>query len=187
MYISMLSAVTIGAAASKKLKLPPLKSLLISSASGPSVSGPVAITVIPSVGISVTVSVLTVMLGCDLIFSVIMRENSSLSTASAPPAGTEHLSAVERQRELSLLISAFNSPAAESTRAALREFEQTSSANKSLLCAGVFLAGFISISSVLIPREAICHAASHPARPPPITVILFIGLISALFCCFFRS
>ena len=56
----------------------------------------------------------------------------SLSTASAPPAGTLHLSAHFIRKESSLLISSFKRPAALSVREALREFEQTSSPNKSL-------------------------------------------------------
>jgi len=38
--------------------------------------------------------------------------------------------------------------------------------------AGVLRTGRISNSRVLIPRDAICHAASEPAKPPPTTVII---------------
>ena len=57
---------------------------------------------------------------------------------SAPPAATEHLSAAKRQSEPNRRISSFKRPAAESILAALSEFEHTSSARRSLLCAGVF-------------------------------------------------
>ena len=56
-----------------------------------------------------------------------MLENLSLSTASAPPAGTEHSSAQFIIKESKILSSSFKSPAALSILLAFKEFEQTSS------------------------------------------------------------
>ena len=67
-------------------------------------------------------------------------------------------------------ISSFRSPAALSMRAAFKEFEQMSSANPALLCAGENFCGFISKRRTEYPACAICHAASEPARPAPMTV-----------------
>ena len=141
--MSTLSAVTIGAAASKKDSESP-KRFSIADASASEVRGPVATTVIASPGRSVISSLITSIFGLFFIPSVTSCANCSLSTASAPPAGTLHLSAQVMRNEPSLRISSFNSPAALSTRIALSEFEQTSSPNKSDLCAGDFLTGFIS-------------------------------------------
>jgi hypothetical protein len=49
------------------------------------------------------------------------------------------------------------------------EFEHTSSASPEVLCAAVMRSGRISWSTTGTPREAICQAASLPARPPPTT------------------
>ena len=97
-------------------------------------------------------------------------EKTSLSTASAPPAATEHSRAIGTVSEPSLAISSFKRPAAESILLALRELEQTSSAKLSDLCAGDFLSGFCSKRVTLYPLSAICHAASTPASPAPITL-----------------
>ena len=141
------------------------------------VSGPVAMTQGP-LGISQSSLETTSMLGFERIFSVIMRENSSRLTASAPPAGTAHLYAVSTHTDDSSAISALRSPPAEEMRSAFREFEQTSSAKPSILWAGDFFCGFISKRVTLTPRFASCKAASHPASPAPTTVAvrLFIGL-----------
>ena len=128
----MLSAVTIGAAASKKLRLFAPHFLSISEASSPSVSGPVAITVMPLSGTLSAVFSITFIFLWDFIFSVTIWENILRSTASAPPAATDEASAALRQTEPKRRISSFKSPAAESMREALSEFEQTSSAKFAL-------------------------------------------------------
>ena len=126
----MLSALTIGAAASKKESEVPNRSIIF-SARASEVSGPVAIIVIASSGISVISSSKTVMFLSALIPSVTSLEKISLSTARAPPAGTWHLPAHFIRKESSLRISSFKSPAALSVRIAFNEFEHTSSPNKS--------------------------------------------------------
>ena len=80
-----------GAAASKKLKLPP-HSCCIFWDSASLVRGPVATTTGPW-GMSVTSSRTTVMRGSPSMAWVARRENSSRSTARAPPAGTADFSA----------------------------------------------------------------------------------------------
>ena len=138
----MLSAVTIGAAASKKLRFPPQSSLIFSERSGDA-SGPAAIITMPP-GISVISSLMSVISFLESIFSVTRAENLSLSTASAPPAGTAVALAHSTQREPSISISAFSIPAAQPSLIALNEFEQTSSARPLLEWAGENLTGFIS-------------------------------------------
>src|SRR5690606_20986109 len=54
------------------------------------------------------------------------------------------------------------------------ELLHTSSANWSVICAGVLRTGRISYSVTCTPCLAICQAASLPARPAPMTVTLFI-------------
>jgi len=49
------------------------------------------------------------------------------------------------------------------------EFEQTSSASPCVLWASVMRCGRISCTITGTPAWAICHAASEPARPPPMT------------------
>ena len=168
--MSILSAVTIGAAASKKCREPP-QSRIIFSARVSLVKGPVAITVIASLGMSVISFSMTSIRGLFLIFSVTIEENLSLSTAKAPPAGTLHLSAHSIKTEPICRISSLRSPAALLSLSALREFEQISSLKFGFLWAGVNLLGFISKSRTFIPCFAICQAASQPARPAPITFI----------------
>ena len=152
--ISILSAVTIGAAASKKLNPPP-QIFCISADNTSLARGPAAITVIASFGISVTSFSITSISGLFLISFVTIAEKSSLFTAKAPPAGTAHLSAHLIKRESSLRISSLSKPAALSILSAFREFEQMSSQNKSLLCAAVFFVGFISKSLTFMPCLAI--------------------------------
>ena len=64
-------------------------------------------------------------------------------------------------------ISSFSKPTAFINAAPRNEFEQTSSHRASLFCAGVRASGFCSTSTTGICRSASCHAASHPASPPP--------------------
>ena len=96
---------------------------------------------------------------------------SSRSTARARPAGTAVASAVFMISESSRRISSFRSPTAEPMPLARRELLQTSSARCAELCAGLNLAGFISYNRTGHSRFAACHAASQPARPPPIITI----------------
>ena len=145
------------------------------------VRGPVATTVISSFGISFTSSQTTSMKSFSFMRFVTISENLSLSTAKAPPAGTRHALAHFKSKESKSLISSFRSPAALSILSALKEFEHTSSAKPLLLCAGENFFGFISISRTFIHLEAICHAASHPAKPAPITLTFIIFLLNRLF------
>ena len=170
--MSRLSRVTMGAAASKKLRLPPQR-VWISSESPWEVKGPVATITGPS-GMWVTSSRRISMRGSFSMAWVASRENSPRSTAKAPPAGTRLSWAQRISKDPNRRISSFNSPAALSTRAAFRELEQISSANPWLWWAGENFWGFISNRVTGIPRRASCHAASHPARPAPSTVT---------FCC----
>ena len=106
----------------------------------------------------------------------------SLSTASAPPAGTFDSSAACMVREFKLLISSFKRPQAlPNTSLLFKELEHTSSAKLSFVCAGVKDFGFMSDSSTSNPSSASLHAASHPASPAPITLTLRGILITALF------
>src|SRR3712207_8568621 len=77
--------------------------------------------------------------------------------------------------EASRLSSSFRRPEAASRKRLPSEFEQTSSAKSSVWWAGVRLTGRISHSSTEQPDSAACQAASHPARPPPMTVTSGIG------------
>ena len=174
----MLSAVTIGAAASKKLRFP-LHNAAIFSLSASEASGPAAIMTGVS-GISVISLRTTSISGSLSILSVTRAENLSLSTASAPPAGTAVFFAHSMQSEPISSISALRSPAAQPSLVALKELEHTSSASPVLLWAGENFSGFISYSVTPMPLFASCHAASTPAKPPPTTVMSVI-----FFCLFF--
>src|ERR1700722_15389913 len=52
-----------------------------------------------------------------------------------------------------------------------KEFEQTSSARWEVWCAAVVRTGRISCRTTETPEFAACHAASEPARPPPMKCI----------------
>ena len=61
----------------------------------------------------------------------------------------------------------------------LNEFEQMSSANPALLCAGEnFVWLHLEKASQDTPRCAICHAASEPASPAPMTVTVCLSIHS---------
>ncbi len=105
-------------------------------------------------GISVISSSITSIKGLFLISFVTNSLNKSLSTASAPPAGTRVASAHLIIRESNILISCFNNPTAFSSPAALKLFEHTNSANNPVLCAGVNLKGLISYNLTLNPLLA---------------------------------
>ena len=133
------------------------------------VSGPVAMTTSPS-GMSQASARIISILGSFSSLSVIYLAKPSRSTASAPPAATRLISALSMTSEPSRRSSSFRRPTAFVRSSPRREFEQTSSAKYSLLCAGVNLSGFISTRRTPTPRRASCQAHSLPARPAPITV-----------------
>ena len=163
------SAVTSGAAASKKWRYPVSpKYSPIALLSASEVSGPVAIITGPS-GISVTSSSITVIFGWERIFSVTIFAKPPRSTARQPPASTRVASAQDRIRLSKRRSSSLRSPTAFSSRSPRRELEHTSSAKSGLWWAGVIFLGFISYRSTSISRFASCQAASHPARPAPMT------------------
>ena len=93
--------------------------------------------------------------------------NRSRSTASAPPAGTRVSSPTRITSDPSRRISSLSSPTAFSSESPRNELLQTSSASRSVRCAAVERTGRISWRETGTPREAACHAASLPARPPP--------------------
>src|SRR5262245_16518961 len=147
------------------------------------VSGPVAtITGERSLdsGIAVTSSRTMVISGCADNAVVIVSEKRSRSTASAAPAGTRLASAARITTDPSRRISSFSRPTALSSLSPRKEFEQTSSARRSVLCTAVGRAGRISYSVTGTPWAAACQAASDPAKPPPTTLITFL-LCYALF------
>ena len=98
---------------------------------------------------------------------VTCAENTSRSTASAPPAATRAVSAACKRWLPMVRISSLSSPDAESGRSAFSELEQISSAKPALLWAGENLTGFCSYSVTCTPLSASHSAASHPARPAP--------------------
>ena len=121
------SAVTMGAAASKKFSAPVPVRFAMASVSAGSVSGPVAMMAgVP--GISDTTPVSTDTSGWFFSAAVILSENCSRSTASAPPAGTRLSSAQRRIRLFIARSSAFSRPEALESCSAFSELEQTSSA-----------------------------------------------------------
>ena len=156
-----------GAAASKKCKLPQPRSFLINSAIASEVRGPVAITVTVPSSREETSSSTTSILGWLRMRSVIYCENLVRSTANADPAGTRVASAACIIKESKRRISSLRSPTALEIQSERKELEHTSSANPSEWCAGVILRGFISKSLTLTPRCAACQAASQPASPAP--------------------
>src|SRR5437870_706467 len=92
------------------------------------------------------------------------------STARQAPAGTRVASATRMTSEPRRRISSLSSPTAVSSVALRKEFEHTSSARRSVVCASVPRRGRISWRSTRMPRRASCQAASQPASPPPIMV-----------------
>ena len=168
---SMLSAWTIGAMASKKLKDSSPVAFRIAWARAGEVSGPVATTTFSqSSGGRPAISSRTIVIsGCASSRSVTACEKPSRSTASAPPAGTWLASAADMITESRVRISACSSPTALNCQSSERkELEQTSSARPSVWWASVVTPSRrISCSRTGTPAEAICQAASEPARPPP--------------------
>ncbi len=111
-------------------------------------SGPVARTTAldpsASVGTSRTSPRTTSTSGCASTACVTAAENALLSTASAPPAGTLHSSAVRYRCEPSSSSSRFSMPAALSPFVDFSEFEHTSSARSEVWCTPVATCGRIS-------------------------------------------
>ena len=121
------SAVTMGAAASKKLSArTPVYAAMASHSAG-SVSGPVAMIAGAS-GISAATADSVSISGWPCMAAVTRPENRSRSTASAPPAGTRLCSAHARIRLPSARSSAFRRPEALDSCSAFSELEQTNSA-----------------------------------------------------------
>ncbi len=143
-------------------------------ASDEDVRGPVATMDGPqsSGGSAATSPSSTQISGCARSVAVTPSEKPSRSTASAPPAGSMWRSPIAITSEPARRISAWSSPTAFVSASSERnELEQTNSAKPPVLCAGVIEAGRISWRTTEMPASASCHAASEPARPPPITWI----------------
>ena len=107
----MLDLSIIGAAASKKCKFSTFVNSPIFFDKLSEVNGPVAIIIILFLGSSwfIYSSLIISILELFSISRVISLENSSLSTASACPAGTATLSAHFINKESNFLSSSFNS------------------------------------------------------------------------------
>lgn len=84
------------------------------------------------------------MRGCSSTWRVTSRENSTRSTANAPPAATAWRLAAAISGDPRVASSAFKSPAALSGLVLLSELEQTSSAASPVWCTAVGCAGRIS-------------------------------------------
>ncbi len=133
--MSMLSAWTMGAMASKKLSCSSPVSSPIAWLRAGEVRGPVArITLSQSAGGSPSTSWRArVMPGCCSIRSETRWEKASRSTARAPPAGTWQASAAAMINEPQTRISACSRPTALCSQSSERkELEQTSSARPSV-------------------------------------------------------
>ena len=133
--------------------------------------GPVAIITVCAKGNEMISSRTISINGCLSTASDITDENSSRSTARAVPAATSELSAALITSDPAISSSFFSSPGPVDISFDRREFEQTSSASPDVLCASVILSGLISYKRTFTPNLAACHAASQPARPPPIISI----------------
>ncbi len=168
--MSMVSACTMGAMASKKAsESAPVTDRML-SASAPEVSGPVAMIQSPSSGpgSSVTSASDTRISGCDRSRSVIHSAKGSRSTASAPPAGRRWRVALSITMPPAARISQCSRPTAlRSSSSERKEFEQTISAKWPVRWAKVPTWGRISCRTTGTPRSAACQAASDPAMPAP--------------------
>jgi len=156
-------------ASKKASESSPVRSRMARASAG-EVSGPVAtITVSQSAGGSPSTSPRRISTsGCASSRACTAPAKPSLSTASAPPAGTLCSSAAARISEPQRRISACSTPTALASASSERkELEQTSSASVSVWCASVPRSGRISCRITGAPAPAACHAASQPARPPP--------------------
>ena len=176
--MSMLSACTMGAIASKKASASAPVSARIASASAPEVSGPVATIHRPSSGRAVTSPGSTVTRGWARSRSVTAAAKGSRSTASAPPAGRRWASAMAMTSPPARRISQCSSPTALFSSSSERnELEQTISARCPVRWAKVPTPGRISWIVTGTPARAACQAASDPAIPPPTMWRLCMGSI----------
>ncbi len=166
---SIVSASTIGAAASKKESDSPPTRCARSEKSASEQSGPAATTTCPS-GMLVASRRSTSMRGLASILSLTSLEKSLRSTASAPPAGTAASRAHSMSCEPMWASSSLRRPAALSCLVDFREFEHTSSAKSEVWCAGDVDSGLCSTRVTATPRAASWSAHSLPASPPPITI-----------------
>ena len=126
-----------------------------------------AIIAIPSAVIAVTSSRRSSIRGFDAIAAVTSAEKTSRSTVSAWPPGTRAFCAAHSSSEPNLRNSSLSSHGAVDSDSDLSELLHTSSASRSVWCAGVERTGRISCKMHARPRRATCHAASVPASPPP--------------------
>ena len=170
--MSIESRCTTGAMASKKARSRSPVSAPMAAASFGEVSGPVAMmTLVQPAGGSPSISSRMISIsGWAATAAVTCAANPVRSTASAPPAGSLCASAAARISKSRRRISRCSMPMALACGLSARnELEQTSSARSPVRCAGVCRTGRISCSATRRFWRAICHAASAPARPPPIT------------------
>lgn len=152
-----------------------------------SVSGPVAIIVGIFFGRSSIFFRCRFISGCLDISSFTLAANLFLSTARALPAGNLLFSACFIINELHAIISRCSIPTALVVGFELRnELEQTSSAHRLVLCAGVSDSGFsfrISNRLTFSPRCAHWNAASLPASPAP--TMMMSSFLVFVFCIIF--
>lgn len=168
--MSMLSAWTMGAIASKNASASAPVSARIAAPSASEVSGPVAMIQRPLAGSSRSSPGARLTSGSARRAAVTLAENASRSTASAPPAGSLWRSAIAMTSPPAARISQCSSPTALFTSSSERKlFEQTISAQSPVRWAKVATAGRISCRTTGTPARAICQAASEPARPAPTT------------------
>ena len=135
------------------------------------VNGPVAMMVGPS-GTAQTSSRLRSINGWQLMREVISAAKASRSMVRAAPPGSECAQAVRTSRLPSSNSSRLRMPRARSCSRDPMLLLQTSSARRSPWCALVRRTGRISYRTTDRPRSASCQAASQPARPPPMIVIV---------------
>ncbi len=134
-----------------------------------------AITTIPS-GMRVTSPGTTSIRGCARTFAVTVSLKASRSTARAFPAGTRAASALVTMAAPTLRISACSRPLLCISPSPPRLVLHTSSAKFPVRCAGVIFTGRISNRRTRTPCFAAASAASDPASPAPITVM--VGVLS---------
>ena len=171
----MVRASTIGAAASKNESDSAPTSLDSEVARASEHRGPAAMTHRPS-GTLQTSPRTTSMRGLCSTSLPTRPEKTSLSTASAPPAGTDACLAHASSSLPIISSSSLRRPAAESRLVLLRELEQTSSAMPSVWCAAVDERGLCSQRRTRTPLLASCSAHSQPARPAPTTVTMSMSM-----------
>ena len=166
--MSMVSAWTMGAMASKKASASAPVSAAMACPRAAEVSGPVAMIQLPSSGRAVISPSAMVTSGWARRAAVTSAEKASRSTASAPPAGSLWRSAAVMMRPPAARISQCSWPTALFTSSSERKLlEQTISAQSPVRWAKVPTWGRISCRITGTPARAACHAASEPAMPAP--------------------